>query len=84
MAYRQADLAKIGKEGFDIIDKYYGRPKRNIGRPAPPPGYPHGNNFCQGSEVPPLPQMKELKLLTKPTILRPKFSVWSTEKPSNS
>jgi hypothetical protein len=59
MAYRQADLAKIGKEGFDIIDKYYGRPKRNIGRPAPPPGYPHGNNFCLGSEVPPLPQMKE-------------------------
>jgi hypothetical protein len=52
MAYRQpAGLAKIGRDGFDIIDKCYGRPNMS-GRLAPPPGYPHGNNTYEGSELP--------------------------------
>ena len=47
MAYHQkAELQKIGKEGFGIIDKHFGRPKR-----------PYGNKaIYQESEV---PQMKE-------------------------
>lgn len=43
--YQQAELQKIGKEGFGIIDKCFGRPKR------------YGNKIIyQESEV---PQMKE-------------------------
>ena len=45
----QADLVKIGMEGFATIDKYYGRPRRP-GRPYYPPGYPYTSQF---------PQMKE-------------------------
>ncbi|KAF3955810.1 hypothetical protein CMV_019009 [Castanea mollissima] len=34
----QAELVKIGLEGFAIIDKYYGRPRRSgTGRPYYPP-----------------------------------------------
>uniref|UniRef100_A0A2N9I845 Uncharacterized protein n=1 Tax=Fagus sylvatica TaxID=28930 RepID=A0A2N9I845_FAGSY len=50
----QADLVKIGLEGFAIIDKYYGRPIRRpgtgtgTGRPYYPPRYPYA------SQVPPM------------------------------
>ena len=40
----QADLVKIGMEGFATIDKYYGRPRRP-GRPYYPPGYPYTSQF---------------------------------------
>jgi hypothetical protein len=40
---------------FRGTQKFFGRPKR-YGTLAPPPGYAHGNNIYQGSEV---PQMKQ-------------------------
>ena len=48
----QAELVKIGLEGFAIIDKYYGRPRRSgTGRPYyPPPGYQYSSQFSQMKE----------------------------------
>ncbi|KAK9992212.1 hypothetical protein SO802_027197 [Lithocarpus litseifolius] len=47
-----AELVKIGLEGFAIIDKYYGRPRRSgTGRPYyPPPGYQYSSQFSQMKE----------------------------------
>jgi hypothetical protein len=42
-------LTKIGKEGFGIIDKYYGRPKRH--------GYGNKVIYLENEQV--IPQMKE-------------------------
>ena len=48
----QAELVKIGLEGFAIIDKYYGRPRRSgTGRPYYPPlGYQYSSQFSQMKE----------------------------------
>jgi hypothetical protein len=45
----QADLVKIGYEGFAIIDKYYGRPRRP-GRFYYAPPYPYTSQVPQVKE----------------------------------
>lgn len=47
MAHQQAELVNIGKEGFYIIDKYFGRPKK-----------PYGNKMIY-QEICEVPQKKE-------------------------
>jgi hypothetical protein len=45
----QADLVKIGYEGFAIIDKYYGRPRRP-GRFYYAPPYPYTSQVPEVKE----------------------------------